>query len=198
MGLSRTSGRRAAQASIKGRRVRFPSRSRRAAGAVTRSALIWLIAQVLPSVAESLATYCCAEADGYSIRIIFTWSAPVLGVAVAVPARYALAAASASMASSLPSHHSCQAIGSQIDPFGSLPRRGSPHPEAHGSDRPYRSWCLQSRRRGWSQTPRSRRSDRRIPRSVLHVDPSTEIEYRSAAEEVLSGIRPRQWLMDID
>jgi hypothetical protein len=31
------------------------------------------------------------------------WSAPVLGVAEAVPARYALAAASASMASSLPS-----------------------------------------------------------------------------------------------
>lgn len=53
-----------AQASIKGRRVRFPSHSRRAAGAVTRSALIWLMAQVLPSVAESLATYCCAEADG--------------------------------------------------------------------------------------------------------------------------------------
>jgi hypothetical protein len=73
--------------SIKGRRVRFPSRSRRAAGAVTRSALIWLIAQVLPSVAESLATYCCAEADGLSIRIISTWSAPVLGVAVSVPAR---------------------------------------------------------------------------------------------------------------
>jgi hypothetical protein len=27
-------------------------------------ALIWLIAQVLPSVAESLVSYCCAEADG--------------------------------------------------------------------------------------------------------------------------------------
>jgi hypothetical protein len=50
-----------------------------------------------------------------------------------------------------------------IDPFGSLRRRGNPHPEARGSGRPHRSLYLQSRRRGWSQTPRSRRSDRRIP-----------------------------------
>jgi len=30
-------------------------------------------------------------------------------------------------------------------------------------------------------------------RSVLHVDPPTEIENLSATEEVLSGIRLRQW-----
>ena len=53
MGTSRTPPeRRAAQASIKGRRVGYPSRFRSAAGAVTRSALIWLIAQVLPCVAS--------------------------------------------------------------------------------------------------------------------------------------------------
>jgi len=34
--------------------------------------------------------------------------------------------------------------------------------------------------------------------SVLQVDPPTEIEDRSAAEEVLSGIRLRQWLIDFD
>ena len=57
----------------------------------------------------------------------------------------------------------CRAVVSQIDPFGSLRRRGNPHPEARGSDRPHRSLYLQSRIRGWSQTPRSRRSNRRIP-----------------------------------
>ena len=57
----------------------------------------------------------------------------------------------------------CRAVVSQIDPFGSLRRWGSPHPEVRGSDRPHMSLCLQSRRRGWSQTPHSIRSDRRIP-----------------------------------
>jgi hypothetical protein len=52
------------------------------------------------------------------------------------------------------------------DPFGSLRRRGSPHPEARGSDRLHRSYYLQSCSRGWSQTRRSRRSDRPIPSQV--------------------------------
>ena len=62
---------------------------RSAAGAVSTIALIWLIARVRLSVAESLATL--------SRRIISTFWSPALGVTVAEPAIQDRAAASASM-----------------------------------------------------------------------------------------------------
>src|SRR5450759_226366 len=68
--------------------------SRSSQGSVTSTALSWLTACVWALTAESRVSF--------RIRMTSTWSSPSFGVAVAVPASTALAAASASMGSDLP------------------------------------------------------------------------------------------------
>lgn len=95
---------------IRALRRRGSSRSRSGAGAVTRIALIWLIARVRLSVAESLAHL--------KSRIISTFSPPDFGITVAEPEIQDLAAASSSMASSLPSRRRVERSGAVTSTTG--------------------------------------------------------------------------------